>query len=155
MLAPTHFMFALAIAYILRLPKLPAGIAGIIPDLDVVMQWDFPLNHRGIVHTPFFLLLSVVLLYLITDKPTTFAFGSGFLAHLLTDIITPSGILLLFPLPVYFTLNIVPYNNAAANIGIILFSVGTIMLYRSRGFNEWVHRVFDVNLALPREARSQ
>jgi inner membrane protein len=149
MLAPTHFMFALAIAYLLRLPKLPAAIGGIIPDLDVLLQWDFPLMHRGIVHTPLMLAISIVILYLVTDRTTTFAFGAGFLAHLLTDLVTPAGILLLYPLPVFFSLNLVPYNNLAANLGIILWSLGAILLYRSGGFHDWVQRVFSVRLEKP------
>ena len=153
MLTPTHFMFALAIAYLLRLPKLPAAIGGIIPDLDVMLQWDFPLVHRGIVHTPLMLAISVVVLYLVVDKPSTFAFGAGFMSHLLTDIITPAGILLFYPLSIYFTLNLAPYNSIYANLGISLWSIGAILLYRSPGFRDWVRRVFSVDLGLSREAR--
>ena len=153
MLGPTHLMFALAIAYLLRLPKLPAAIAGIIPDIDMLLQWEFPLTHRGIIHTPFFLMVSVVLLYLVADKPTTFAFGAGFLAHLLTDLITPAGILLLYPLPLYFTLNLAAYNNVAANLGIMAWSLAVILLYRSQGFQDWARRVFRVSLEAPGEAR--
>ena len=146
MLTPTHLMFALAIAYLLRLPRLPTAIGGVITDLDVLLQSDFPLQHRGIIHTPLFLAICVVLLYLITDKGTTFGFGSGFLSHLLLDVITPAGILLLYPLPVFFTLNLAPYNNIAANLGIILASLGAIALHQSRWFRSWVNRVFGVSL---------
>ncbi len=146
MLAPTHLFFALAIAYILRMPKLPAAIGGVIPDLDILLQYEFPLQHRGIIHTPFFLLVCVVFLYLITDKPTTFSFGTGFLSHLLLDVITPAGILLLYPLPVFFTLNLAPYNNIAANLGIIMASFAAILIYQSQGFQEWVQRVFGISL---------
>ena len=146
MLSPTHLFFALAIAYLLRLPKIPAAIAGVIPDIDVLLQYDFPLEHRGIIHTPFFLIVCVVFLYLIADKPTTFAFGAGFLSHLLMDLITPAGILLLYPLPIYFTLNLAAYNNIAANLGIILASLGAIYLYKSRSFRDWANRVFGIRL---------
>lgn len=149
MLGPTHLMFALAIAYLLRLPKLPAAIGGIIPDIDMVLQWEFPLTHRGMVHSPFFLLVSVVLLYLVADKPATFAFGTGFLSHLLTDIITPAGIPLLYPLPLYFTLNLAAYSSIFANLGIIAWSTAVILLYRSQGFQDWIRRVFRISLEKP------
>lgn len=149
MLSPTHLIFALAIAYLLRLPKLPTAIGGVITDLDVLLQSDFPLQHRGIVHTPLMLAICVVLLYLITNKGTAFGFGAGFLSHLLLDLITPAGILLLYPLPVFFTLNLAPYNNIAANLGIILASLGAIYLHQSRGFRSWVKRVFGVSLQPP------
>jgi inner membrane protein len=146
MLAPTHLFFALAIAYLLRLPRIPAVIGGVIPDLDVLLDFGFPLEHRGMVHTPFFLAFCVVLLYLIADKPITFAFGAGFLSHLLLDVITPTGLLLLYPLPIFFTLNLAPYSNIAANLGIIMASLGAVLLYKSRGFQDWAHRAFGVTL---------
>ena len=153
MLSPTHLVFALAIAYLLRLPKMPAAIAGVIPDLDILLQGDFPLMHRGIVHTPFFLLVSIVLLYLVADKPTTFAFGAGFLSHLLLDVITPAGILLLYPIPIFYTLNLAPYSNIIANLGIIAASLGAMLLYKSGGFQDWINRVFGLRLEPLRESR--
>jgi inner membrane protein len=153
MLAPTHLMVALAIAYILRLPKLPAAIGGVIPDLDVLLQGDFPLIHRGIVHTPLVMILCMVIIYLAVDRTASLSFGAGFMSHLLTDLATPAGILLLYPLPQFFTLNLAAYNNAAANLGIILWSGFAILLYRSSRFRDWVRRTFGVNIDLPREAR--
>lgn len=153
MLAPTHFFFALALAYIFRLPRIPAAIGGIIPDLDILLNYGFPLMHRGIVHTPFFLAVCVVFLYLVTEGSTTFAFGAGFLSHLLLDIITPSGIVLLYPLSLFYTLNLAAYNNIFANLGIITLSLAAILLYRSDGFQGWVHRAFGVSLEAPGEAR--
>jgi inner membrane protein len=152
MLGPTHLLFALAIAYLLRLPKIPAAIGGVIPDLDIILQGDFPLMHRGIVHTPLILAISMVLLYLAIEGPAVFAYGTGFLSHLLLDVITPFGILLLYPLPVYFSLNLAVYNNVFANLGIIALSLGAILLYRSKGFQDWVKRVWKIDLELSREA---
>ncbi len=149
MLGPTHLMFALALAYIFKLPRVPAAIGGLIPDLDIVLQYGFPFMHRGIVHTPFFLVVCVVFLYLIVESPVTFAFGTGFLSHLLMDIITPSGIPMLYPLPVYYTLNLAAYNNIFANLGIIAFSLAAIMLYRSERFQDWVRRAFGITLEGP------
>ena len=88
----------------------------------------------------------MVFIYLIMDSPTTFAFGTGFLSHILLDVITPAGILLLYPLPVFYTLNMAVYNNILANLGIIAWSFMAIMIYRSRGFQDWVNRVFGVIL---------
>jgi inner membrane protein len=153
MLGPTHIFFALAIAYILRLPRIPAAVGGILADIDVMLQYDFPLVHRGLLHTPFFMAVSVVFLYLIVDKPTTFAFGAGYLSHLLMDLITPVGIPLLYPLPLFFTLNLALYNNVIANLGIIAWSLLAILIYRSQTFQDWIRRVFNVNLDISKEAK--
>jgi inner membrane protein len=151
MLGPTHLIFALALAHILRLPRIPMAIGGIIPDIDLLLQYGFPFMHRGIIHTPFFLAVCVVFLYLVVDSSTTFAFGAGFLSHLLLDIITPSGILLLYPLPVYYTLNLAAYSNIFANLGIIALSLAAILLYRSGGFQDWARRVFRIDLEATHE----
>lgn len=154
MLAPTHLFFALALAYLLRFPKIPAAIGGVIPDLDVLLQGEYPLMHRGLVHSPLFMLICIVILYLIIEPPAVFAFGAGFLSHLLLDIATPAGILLLYPLPVFFTLNLAVYSNILANLGIIAWSLAAILLYRSEAFQGWIHRVFRVSLEAPGEARA-
>ena len=152
MLSPTHFLFAVAIAYLLRLPRLPAGLGGIMVDLDILLQGDFPLMHRGLVHTPLFAAIAVVVLYLVVDKPNAFGFGAGMLAHLFTDLITPVGISLLFPLPYSFSLNLVTYNSVVGNLGIMAWSGLVILLYKSETFQDWVQRVFRINLKLSKKA---
>ncbi len=146
MLSPTHLFFSLAVAYLLRIPRLPAVIGGTIADLDVLLDYGFPLEHRGIVHTPFFMMVCVVFLFLAFGSSLSFSFGTGFLSHLLLDAITPAGIMLLYPLPVFFTLNLAPYSSLWANLGIILASLGAIILYIHPTFQSWVHRAFGVRL---------
>jgi len=90
----------------------------------------------------------------VADKPTTFAFGAGFLSHLLLDVITPAGILLLYPIPIFYTLNLAPYNNILANLGIIAASLGVILLYKSEGFQDWINRVFGLRLEPYRGGRT-
>jgi inner membrane protein len=154
MIGPTHLFFALALAYILRLPKVPAAIGGIIPDLDVLLQGDFPLMHRGLVHTPLIMAISMVMLYLVFQPPIAFSFGMGFLSHLFLDIANPTGIMLFYPLPAFFTLNLAVYNNVAANLGIMAWSLAAILACRSEAFQGWIGRVFGAGLEIPAEAKA-
>lgn len=72
------------------------------------------LGHRGIIHTPFWLTINVLILYYLHlyFAPNWFdinyqefpwmlyvciGFGSGYLSHLILDFITPQGIMLLYP----------------------------------------------------------
>jgi len=147
MMAPAHFMFALALAYVLRLPRVPTALAGIAPDLDSFLNYSFPLMHRGFIHTPIFLLITVGVIALATkNKPLAAGFGVGFLAHLLTDIITPTGIMFFYPWPYYITLNLAYYNSVFANIGIIILSLVTIIVYNSKWFKNEVSSKLDINL---------
>lgn len=151
MMTPTHLMFALAIAYLLRLPRLPTAIAGVIPDLDFVLDGDFPFMHRGIVHTPVFMLSCMAIIYIATrDTPLMAGFGVGFLAHLLTDVITPTGILFFYPWPYFVTYSLAYYDSIAANLGIILLSLATILVYNSGWFREQVSSRLDINLGVNR-----
>ncbi len=151
MMTPTHFMFALALAYILRLPRIPTAIAGIIPDLDFVLDYGFPFMHRGIIHTPLLMLTAMLAIYAVTkNKPLIAAFGVGFLGHLLTDIITPTGVMFFYPWPYFMSFNLAFYDSVFANLGIIAMSLSAILLYNSKWFRSQVSTRFDVNLGVNR-----
>lgn len=65
------------------------------------------LGHRGAIHTPFVMLIIVnVMLFLVKGLwgesnigyCLVLGFATGYLSHLLLDLITPKGIMLLYPL---------------------------------------------------------
>jgi membrane-bound metal-dependent hydrolase YbcI (DUF457 family) len=132
MLFQAHFFFALALAYILKLPLKTTVVGGIIPDIDTVfyvMGLPFPFVHRGFLHTPIVLGIILIGIYLATKRTDICAgFGVGFLSHLLLDTLTPTGIMWLYPLPTFFTLDLAAYSNAIANWGIIAWSAAFILL---------------------------
>lgn len=145
MLGVTHLFFALSLAYVFRFPLIPALVGGIIADIDYVLDYGFPFIHRGVIHTPLILLVSVVLIYLATKRTdVSLSFGIGFLSHLFLDIITPTGIPLLYPLANFYSLNLVHYNNTLANIGMIVWSCIFILMLRSKYFQEKVYTIFNV-----------
>lgn len=148
MLGPTHLFFALSLAYVLRFPLLPAIIGGIIADLDYVLDFGFPFMHRGIIHTPLILAVSVIVLYLATNRAdVSLSFGVGFLSHFFLDIINPTGILMLYPLATFYSLNLAHYNNIAANLGIIIWSCFMILMLKSKYFQERIQNIFNVELS--------
>jgi membrane-bound metal-dependent hydrolase YbcI (DUF457 family) len=139
MLSPTHLIFALSLAYLTRFPRIPAAIGGVIPDLDYVMDYDFPFFHRGFVHTLAFTALGMIAIYLISRRTgITLGFGVGFLSHLFLDSITPTGIVWLYPLSSYFfSLNLAYYDNPVANLGIIALSVFFVWIWDKRWRSIW------------------
>ena len=132
MLAQTHFFFALALGYLLKLPAKVIAIAGVLPDIDVIftsMGTAFPFIHRGFFHTPLILGILMIGIYLFTKRSDiTAAFGAGFLSHLFLDTLNPTGIMWLYPLPTFFTLDIATYSNVIANYGIIAWSIAFILI---------------------------
>jgi len=114
----THVMAGLAVAALLAFPKGPTGaefvaaVAGATsPDLDHPGRGD-PIRwlasramggHRGFLHSlPAALLLSwaaIIGAFLATGSLPAwpFFFAAGYFVHLALDILTPTGIPLLFP----------------------------------------------------------
>jgi membrane-bound metal-dependent hydrolase YbcI (DUF457 family) len=133
MLFQTHFFFALALAYILKLPAAVTAIAGVLPDIDTVftaMGTGFPFIHRGFFHTPIILGIMLIGIYLLTKRADICAgFGVGFLSHLFIDTFNPTGIMWLYPFTTtFFSLNLATYSNVIANYGIIAWSLAFILL---------------------------
>lgn len=93
-------------------PVVLVGISSIFPDIDCVYSLLGKYNpiapfmkHRGFLHTP--LALSIVFLIM---KPLNIDYYSavsfGYLTHLLSDTLTPMGIMWLYPFDrKYFSLN--------------------------------------------------
>ncbi len=133
MLGPTHVLFALSLACVLRFPRVAAAVGGIIPDMDMVLSSDFPFSHRGLVHTPVFIAASIALLYLLTrNSGLSLGFGVGFLSHLFLDTMNPTGIAWFWPASgSMLSLGLVYYNNIIANIGILILSLSTIWFWNS------------------------
>lgn len=108
-----------------------------LPDLDT--ELDF-LVHRGVTHTAWFALAAgLVCLFVITNdlrrlprrdavRGGTWAFflgSSSIVAHLLADVLTPWGIMPLYPAtPALYTLDLVYAGNDAANYA--LFAAGAL-----------------------------
>jgi inner membrane protein len=133
MLTQTHFFFALALGYVLKLPAKVIAVAGVIPDADMVftqMGTAFPFIHRGFLHTPVILGVALIGIYLVTKRSDICAaFGAGFLSHLFIDTLNPTGIMWLYPLPTFFTLDLATYSNVIANYGIIAWSIAFILIF--------------------------
>lgn len=147
MLSVTHFFFAITVAFVLKFPVLPAGAVSLLVDMDYFLDYDFPFMHRGIVHTPIFLAMSIVILYLVTRRwDFTLSIGAGVLTHLFLDMINPMGILLLFPQVNFYSLNLIHYNNIIANVVMVLWSIAFILLLKSRWFQKKMHDGFNLNM---------
>jgi inner membrane protein len=136
MLFQAHLFFALALGYVLKLPAKAAVLAGVLPDLDTAfyaLGLPFPFVHRGFLHTPVALGVILIGIYLFTKRADICAgFGAGFLSHLFLDTLNPTGIMWLYPLPTFFTLDLATYSNAIANWGIVAWSIAFILVFNPR-----------------------
>jgi inner membrane protein len=72
---------------------------GVFPDGDFLFpaSLGFPFVHRGIVHTPVFLLAVVALVYALSRREVAVAAAVALTSHLLIDGLSPAGIMWLYP----------------------------------------------------------
>jgi len=135
----THMFVALALADIFRLPRIPAFLAAFVLDLDIILNFTglgLPFTHRGIVHTPIFLAALTAIwycgkkAYAKKESKAALGFGVGSISHVMLDFLTNPGVMMLFPLPVFFVMHMADYANLFANAGISLLSIAVVLLYR-------------------------
>lgn len=139
MIALTHLLFALALAYLLRFPVVYAVIAAVLPDVDLLFTGAFPFAHRGILHTPLFGAFAMAVLLLAVDRrEVAAAYGIGHLSHLFLDTFAPAGIAWLYPLTdAAYGLGLAPAHDPVLNGAVIVLSLATVLVWRY-GPEVWV-----------------
>lgn len=112
-------------------PRIGA-VFGIFPDVDFCFpaEWNWPLVHRGITHTPLFALAVVIGTYAVRrDRAVERSVGLAIGSHLVIDSLSPKGINWLFPLKGTASPDL-PVHGPVATI--LLWSVSiAILLYRN------------------------
>lgn len=130
-------MFGFSLAYVSGLPVFFAMVGSVLPDTDILMDYRFPFQHRGILHTPVAAGFAALSYYLLTGrKIQSLSLFTGYLSHLFIDSFTYSGIMWLFPLETAFSFGLVSYDNQMANLGIVLLSIAVAAGWRHRAFLE-------------------
>ena len=115
MLWRTHLVMGLGAGYLVSGfdPALlaVAGVGSLLPDLDHPNSWigsripilptmtRVVLGHRGALHSLLVTLTLGVVLSLVWGNDLGIAVAAGYLAHLVGDVFTKSGVPLLWPLP--------------------------------------------------------
>lgn len=103
---------------VLGLSALAGGLGGLVPDIDkrgskisnkarvVSTITELTCGHRGIIHTPFMLVILSIIMFVLIKKAqitniyilaSAISFILGYFSHLALDLLTPAGIMLLYP----------------------------------------------------------
>ncbi|WP_265110536.1 metal-dependent hydrolase [Halosolutus halophilus] len=94
-------------------------VLGLVPDVDFLfpagMGWPFV--HRGITHTLVFALIIVAGLYAIRrDRSVALAAGLAIGSHLAIDTLSPTGIVLLYPIETTWSPGIAVHGPTATGL---------------------------------------
>ncbi|MFB6203601.1 MAG: metal-dependent hydrolase [Candidatus Nanohaloarchaea archaeon] len=133
MISVTHLIFGLAVAYILDRRVATAMIFSVAPDFDITFSFMYPFTHRGITHTFLAAGVFTLLTYVYTeDRVSAESCALGYLSHLGLDLLTLSGMHLLFPFQGSFSLGMSSAYSLKANTAIIALSGGAMAAKKHR-----------------------
>ncbi len=124
----THFMAAYALGHLGILEREHTGIAGLLPDIDVFMNFMYPFSHRGITHTlGFGIGAALMTAYLSRDRLKGISVVTGWISHLLLDSLTSSGVPWFFPFGKPLAFPVTSANDPYWNLSIISISTAFII----------------------------
>lgn len=139
MITVAHFAFGLALAYITKRKLLTASAFAIAPDFDITLDFLYPFTHRGIMHTLLTAAVFSALVYAYTeDRASAESCLLGYTSHLGLDLLTFSGVPLLFPFLSDFALSMTSAYSLEANSAIIAFSISVMILEKHKKILETV-----------------
>ncbi len=130
MISLTHFVFGLSLAYILDKRLVTASAFALVPDLDLSFDFLYPFTELGIMHSLLAAGVFAFLVYVYTEDRVSAE--SCFLGYsgsgLGLDLLTNSGVPLLFPALGDYALSLTSSNSLAPNLAIIIISVGLMFV---------------------------
>ncbi|WP_254530428.1 metal-dependent hydrolase [Natrinema gelatinilyticum] len=103
-------------------------VFGLLPDADFLFPaaWGWPLVHRGLTHTPLFVLTVVAGSYAISRfRETAVAVGLAIGSHVLIDSLSPKGIVWLFPFETTWSPGL-PVHSPTGTILLWAVSIGIL-----------------------------
>lgn len=106
-----------------------AAIFSMVPDFDITFNFLYPFVHRGIMHSLLaaFIFSGFVFLYT-DDRVSAESCFLGYCSALGLDLLTSSGLPLLFPFSTSFSLDLVSAYSLEANAAIITASLALMFL---------------------------
>ena len=130
MIALTHFVFGLSLAYILDKRLITASAFAIVPDFDLTFNFLNPFVSQGIMHSLFAAGVFSFLVYVYTED--RLSAESCFLGYTVSglglDLLTSSNFPIFFPLLDSFTLSLASEQDFAFNLAVLTFSIGLMFL---------------------------
>ncbi len=132
MLRKTHAVFAMAVAFFLRLTPsqiIASGFFGVISDMDHTLG----LRHRGFTHS----LLFVFLAYLFTSAlfpNLALPVLVGVLTHIFADMLNPEGVELFYPLKKNYRIAKFRFDSVLGN-GLVIALSAALVVLRFKGYS--------------------
>lgn len=122
----------LAVDYLTPYPPRYGLVGGLIPDLDVALklvETTFPFVHRGITHTPAFLAVLILGMWMLgVSEATLHGVGIGGMLHLLVDTASGWGVMWFWPARTTRVLLPLSLNARRTLLVLVAVSLAVILL---------------------------
>jgi membrane-bound metal-dependent hydrolase YbcI (DUF457 family) len=124
-IALTHFVFGLSLAYILDKRLVTASAFALVPDLDKTFTFLYPFTSGGIMHSLIAATVFTLLVYIYTeDRVSAESCALGYIVSGLgLDLLTSSGVPVFFPLLGKISVSIASTDAITFNLAIIILSL--------------------------------
>lgn len=123
-----HLIFGLAVGKTLDLRIGTVMIFAILPDIDQIFVFAYPIIRNGILHS---LIAGSVLTfgaYLLSDRASTAkSCLTGHLSHLSLDLLCFNGITLLYPVKSFYSAGIFTETSILPNFAILSISLMALL----------------------------
>lgn len=134
MIALTHFVFGLSLAYVFNKRLITASAFSLAPDIDITFNFLYPFTASGIMHSLMASMVATFLVYIYTeDVESAKSCLLGYVASGIgLDLLTKTGFPLLFPFSGDFGPSLFGSTALAPNLSILMLSIG-LMLAKKHG----------------------
>lgn len=129
MIALTHLLVAISLAYALDRPIVTAAIFSLVADFDSTLDFLYPFIENGIMHS--FLAAGTLSFLVFMYSESRLSAEScliGYLSALGLDILSGTALPLLFPSHKVFSLGFIPPESLEANTAVITVSLSLMGL---------------------------
>ena len=132
MIALTHLILGLAMAYLLDKRLITTSVFAVVPDFDKTFNFLYPFVSNGILHSLLAAFIFSLLVFIYSENiESTKSSLIGYLSHLGIDSLCQPGVLLFFPYFSKISLGLATSTSFQWNLCIITISITAMFLKKN------------------------
>ena len=132
MIALTHIVFGLSIAFVLEKRLITASVFAVVADFDITFDFLYPFTSNGIMHSLLAAGIFSLLVFVYSeDRESAESCFLGYISHLGLDSITSYGVQIFFPLQYNLALGIASAEDLVWNLGIITIFLSAMFVKKN------------------------
>ncbi|WP_414837156.1 metal-dependent hydrolase [Candidatus Nanohalococcus occultus] len=141
MIALTHLVFGLAVGKIFDLRIGTVMIFAVLPDIDRIFLFAYPLVRNGISHSVVLGIGITVLAYVVSQRLSTAKSSvAGYLSHLGLDLLCFRGIAVLYPATGFYSVGVFSETSFLGNLSVLSVSLMLIVFESHTEVLDWIKK---------------